>query len=156
MASTREGADVNVQWETTRVNFWHLGAIAASLVTNTALVVGVYYTLTNNDGRAQDQLATLSTRVERLEPRLTTIEGKIPQFEVIGMQIQRLTEISAQNAKSVDEANKRMDRIVDSLNNKLDVVVKGVADLTTEVRVVQSLQRQQNGADRTRFPIVRP
>ncbi len=148
MNETSEGVPVTVKWETARINAWHIGTAVVALVINAFAFGGIYVTMKQNDATAVASIAALQARV-------AVVEQKIPQFEVIGMQIQQLTTIAGQNTKGIDEANKRMDRIVESQSGKLDVIIRNIADLTTEVRVIQA-QTKDRETQRTRFPIVRP
>lgn len=148
-----------VEFETTRVNLWHIGAIATALVVNAFGLAGVYFTLTNNDVQSGAQIAELKQTVTQLavrtDTRIAAVENKIPQFEVIALQIQRLTEISAQNTKSIEATNDRLTAIVENQSDKLDNIVQRISELTTEVKVIQSQISDQQRAQRTRFPVLR-
>lgn len=128
-----------------------LASFGASMVAG-----GIAYNSIVSEQKVQsDKLSDERTARERrgvsTDARFSAIEQKIPQFEVIGMQIQRLTELSAANAKAIDATNERLTRIVESQSGKLDAIIRSVSDLTTEVRVIQSQIKEQDRAQRTRY-----
>lgn len=138
------------------------GVVFGAIVT--AFGWGVIYNkMTTNDDKAVSAIAEVrqmvmdekTAREKRgivSDARFSAIEEKIPQFQVIGMQIQRLTEISAANEQAIQATNERFSRYVESQSGKLDLIISRVSDLTTEVRVVQS-QLKDGNPQRTRMPI---
>ena len=136
-----------VTLEKARVNIFNIGGFIV-VIAATAFGWGITY------NRMQVLDDTASKEIANLKTELASVKDRIPQFEVIGMQIQRLTEISAANEKAIQATNERFSRYVESQSGKLDLIISRVSDLTTEVRVVQS-QLKDGTPSRTRFPIMR-
>lgn len=115
-----------------------------------------YNSITSKQDIMQTQISeekiVREKRGVQTDARFTAIEQKIPQFEVIALQIQRLTELAGQNAKAIEATNDRIQRVVDSQTGKLDAIITSVSTLTTEVRVIQSQIKNQDRSERTRFP----
>lgn len=158
--SNNGGAEMPITIEKARLNIWNIGTAFFGIAV-TAFGWGMTWNSMSAQIEALKNQAARDAQITkeqgvRTDNRIQAVEIKIPQFEVIALQIQRLTEISAQNEKAIDAANKRMDRIVESQSGKLDKIITSVSDLTTEVRVIQSQIKEQDKAQRTRFPVTQP
>lgn len=141
------GANMPVTLEKARVNVFNIVGFSVLLI-STGISWGVLYnSMRNADDKAVEAITTLKAE-------LAIVKDKIPQFEVVGMQIQRLTEISAANEKAIQATNERFSRYVESQSGKIDLILSRIGDLTTEVRVVQS-QLKDGTPSRTRFPVMR-
>ena len=143
--------------EKARLNIWNLGGFVLGIAV-TAFGWGITY---NTMDTAIDNLKTQLTtetqsrkdRNSATDIRLERIEDKIPQFDMIALQIQRLTEMTASNTKAIEATNERMTRVVESQAGKFDAIIGKLGELTTEIRVVQAqLKEQQDPLRRTRFP----
>lgn len=140
------GDDMPVQFEKARVNIFNIGGFVV-VIAASAFGWGTTY------NRMQQLDDTASKEIATLKSELAIVKDKIPQFEVVGMQIQRLTEMSAANEKAIQATNERFSRYVEAQSGKMDLILDRIADLTTEVRVVQS--QLKNPVNRTRFPALR-
>jgi hypothetical protein len=141
--------------EKARLNVWNLGGFIVGIAV-TAFGWGITYnSMSTSIENLKNQLTTETNatreRAGKADNRLQAIEDKIPQFDLIGMQIQRLTELAASNQKAIEATNDRMTRIVESQAGKFDTIISRLGDLTTEIRVVQSQLKEQQPLHRTRF-----
>lgn len=141
--------------EKARLNIWNLGGFVVGIAV-TAFGWGITYnSMSSSIENLKTQLTTETNmtreRSGKTDSRLQAIETKIPQFDVIGMQIQRLTELAASNQKAIEATNERMSRVVESQAGKFETIITKLGDLTTEIRVVQSQLKEQEPLHRTRF-----
>lgn len=162
------GADMQVEWEKTRVNMWHILAIGGSLVVNAFAMGGIYVTMTGNDEDNAKQIKEVRTEIgvlhqsgrdrsREIDSKFYTIEQKIPEITRLDDKITRLTELVASVIKANEETNKRIDRVVESQNGKLDTLIARQSDQSADIKVIQSQLREQNRTpQRTRFPIATP
>lgn len=144
-----------VQIEKARLNIWNLGGFVVGIAV-TAFGWGMTYNSMSSQIEALRSQAARDAQISKdqsikTDGRIQAVEQKIPQFEVIGMQIQRLTELAASNTKAIEATNERISRVVESQSGKLDNIINRVSELTTEIRVVQSQLKEQIPVNRTRF-----
>lgn len=162
MTDNNGGDNMPVTLEKARLNVWNLGGFVIGIAV-TAFGWGITY---NSMSTAIDALKSQAARdaaiskdqSARTDARISSVEQKIPQFDVIALQIQRLTELSAQNAKAIEATNERLTRVVESQAGKLDAIMSNISTLTTEIRVVQSQLKDQERTQRTRLtnPVYKP
>lgn len=144
-----------------------IGGLVASLAVN-AFLGGVAWTNLNNsieglkssvadtnkrvDNVSEAQERETQARIERgkqTDAKFQAINDKLPQFDIIAQQILRLTEIVGAQAKSVDVQAERFERFNNLYGDKLDAITQKLADVQTDVKVVQS--QLQNRPQRTQF-----
>lgn len=152
---TTEDDAMPVVLEKARINVWNAGGFAIGIAV-TAFGWGITYnSMTSQIEALKNQAARDAQLVKeqsvRTDNRIAAVENKIPQFDVIAMQIQRLTELTAQNQKAIEATNERMNRFVESQGDKLDNIVDRLSDLSSDVKVVQSQLADQKSPQRTRF-----
>lgn len=167
------GIDMNIEFERTRVNLWHIGAIIASVAINSFGLGAMYFSMRNSDTEnakaiqdlrlqternVQDvkeaQEREITARIERgklTDANFKTVFDKMPQFDLINQQILRLTELTAQNTQAIAETNKRIERTTDATANKLDTIISRQAEQSSDIKVIQSQLAEQQRSQRTRF-----
>ena len=171
--SATNGVDMNIQFEKTRVNLWHMGAIFVSVAVNAFALGGVYFSMKYSDEENKKSIDDLKVQTERsisdvkeaqarevqarvergklTDANFKTVFDKMPQFDLINAQILRLTELTAQNTKAIEETNKRIERVTDATANKLDTIISRQAEQSSDIKVIQSQLAEQQRSQRTRF-----
>jgi len=155
---TDEVANMPITIEKARLNIWNLGGFVVVLVV-TAFGWGITFnSMTTSIENVKDQVAAeTQARKEdgsQKDAKLYSIEQKIPTIDRLDDKITRLGELIAQQAKANEEVNKRLDRVIEAQNGKLDTIITRQSEQSADIKVIQSQLGGTRVPQRTRFPYV--
>lgn len=157
-----------VEFETARLNVWHIGALFVGGVVNAFALGGIYFSMLAADEKAVVAIEEANKRIDEVhlaqeketqarldrgkltDAKFQTLFDRMPQFDLINQQIIRLVEVQGQTMQALEAANKRMDRITESTAQKLDTIISRQADQSADIKVIQS---QLEKTQRTRWPV---
>jgi len=156
--TTDEVANMPITIEKARLNIWNLGGFVVVLVV-TAFGWGITFnSMTTSIENVKDQVAAeTQARKEdgsQKDAKLYSIEQKIPTIDRLDDKITRLGELIAQQAKANEEVNKRLDRVIEAQNGKLDTIITRQSEQSADIKVIQSQLGGARVPQRTRFPYV--
>lgn len=115
-----------VIFEKARVNIWNILGFIIS-IGFAAFGWGVTY-------------ANMNSSISAVAKDVEKIQNKMPDVAALQFQMTSVTTLAVENKKANEETNKRIDRVVDSINGKLDVIVNKVTDLSIDVAVKNKRQ----------------
>lgn len=124
--------------EKARLNIWNLGGFVLGLVF-TAFGWGVTYNQSvNANAEAVRQINFVTAEIK-------DIKTQLPAITQLQFQMTTTTQLASENKKGIEEANRRLDRVVESFGGKLDKLVETVSNVAADVKVltVQSKDRAQ-------------
>jgi outer membrane murein-binding lipoprotein Lpp len=137
-----EANQMPITIEKTRLNLWNIVSIFIGIAV-TAFGWGVTYTkMDAADNAAKLEIAKVANDVNSL----------LAQFPTLQFNQTRTAEQLGEARQSLIEANKRIDRVVESFGTKLDEISDKVNKIATTVEVLSSQQRNSQ-PQRTRFRI---
>lgn len=117
--------------EKARVNLWNIVGFCF-LLASTGFGWGVTYTQINGGlSEAKAETTRLSQRIDQLN----TVVQPLPNLQ---FQTARALEAAAETKAANDETNKRVDRVVEALNGKLDTMIGAVNTLNVKVEVLNN------------------
>src|SRR6478736_5049819 len=103
--------------EKARLNIWNLGGFVLGLVF-TAFGWGVTYNQSvNANAEAVRQINFVTAEIK-------DIKTQLPAITQLQFQMTTTTQLASENKKGIEEANKRLDRVVESSGGKLDRLVE--------------------------------
>lgn len=121
--------------EKARVNVWNIIGFGFVLMA-TAFGWGVTYTTMNAGiSEAKAELVRQNNRIDKLN----SFVQPLPNLQ---FQTSRALEASAEAKQSIDETNKRVDRVVESFTGKLDTMIGAVNQLNVKVEVLSNEVRK--------------
>lgn len=123
-AETQGDMNMPVTFEKARVNVWNIVGFVV-MIAGSAFGWGVTWASTNNG------ISALASKVEK-------IEDKMPDVAALQYQMTTVSTIAVENKKANEETNKRIDRVVDSVNGKLDTVISVLNKTATDVEVLKN------------------
>lgn len=135
--------DHMMEFERTRVNLWHIGAIVLSVIAN-AFALGVVYA--KFDSRITDIEEYRATSAAETTANFATLNQQLKPFDTLTF---RLAQVEAVVKANNEAQNARMDRIVESLGNKLDALAENLNAVRTDLKVLT--QKVEQGAKPTRI-----
>ncbi|AHJ10693.1 hypothetical protein P106B_10 [Rhizobium phage vB_RglS_P106B] len=168
--SDESGDMQKLQLEVTRLNLWTVGGI---IIVGFCTVGANAYFLGSKISNANRDIMDLqkgvqdvrqmyemerTARVERgkvTDANFKVVFDKMPQFDLLAQQILRLTELTAENSKAIEETNRRMELNVERTQTKLDTIISRQAEQSSDIKVIQSqlTGQQQQRTQRTLFPV---
>lgn len=143
-----------VTFEKARLNVWNLAGFVLGIAV-TAFGWGITYnSMTTANAAAVREIGKLSDDVK-------DIQSQMPQIAQLQFQATAAAGQIAQNKATSDEQNKatnaRMDRFVETLGGKVDLMTDSLNKLVTRVEVLSTRMGDGNAeAERTRFTITKP
>lgn len=148
------------------------GGVCATIIA-TAIGWGINWsTIQNNDreltaeiGRIRqkfvDEELLRRERISNFNEELRDLRGQLAILPSLTFGVNQAKEMGVQNAQKIEEANQRVDRVVDSFADKLDTAIDSLNKVATRVEVLGSklddMKRDDQGRQ-TNFktPILRP
>lgn len=147
-----------------------MGGILASIIA-TAVGYGVLAaTLTNNDENLRGEIlriherfqqydADRKERVSGFQSDLRAVNQQLTIIPTLTVQLEQARQIAIENKQRIEETDRRIDRVVESIGSKIDTVNENVNKVATRVEVVGSKVDDLKKTDsRTGYntPILRP
>lgn len=137
-----------------------LGSIDAVRNTNNELSKALAATQAELSARFDKEAQDRKDRQAVYQKALDTMNTQIGQIQPLQFQqsrlIEQLTETRTEARTSSEATNKRMDRVVDSFNGKVDTLIDGMNKLTTAVEVLRTTVKEGQ-TEKTKFqqPVMR-
>jgi hypothetical protein len=145
-----EADNMPITFEKARVNMWNIVGFMVGIAV-TAFGWGITYnSMTTANAAAVNEIRKLSDDVK-------DIQLQMPQIAQLQFQATASAGQIAQNKAAADEQNKatnaRMDRFVETLGGKVDLMTDSLNKLVTRVEVLATRVGDGNDAKRTNFTI---
>lgn len=138
---SKEDEAMPIVLEKARLNMWNMIGFAVGIAV-TAFGWGVTYNSVNT-GISEAKAEVTRIKLDN-DAKFLSIETKVAPIAGLQFQAARALEQVAETKQSVDEANKRIDRVVDSFNNKLDTAISAVNSMNVELKVLGNEVRKGN------------
>lgn len=122
--------------EKARLNIWNLAGFVIGIAV-TAFGWGITYnSMTNADAIAVQQITLVQSEIK-------DIKAQLPTITQLQFQMTTTSSLASENKAAIEEANKRVDRVVESFGGKLDKLVEQVSNVAADVKVLTSQQRSR-------------
>lgn len=122
--------------EKARLNIWNLAGFVIGIAV-TAFGWGITYnSMTNADAIAVQQITSVQSEIK-------DIKAQLPAITQLQFQMTTTSILASENKAAIEEANKRVDRVVESFGGKLDKLVEQVSNVAADVKVLTSQQRSR-------------
>ena len=122
--------------EKARLNIWNLAGFVIGIAV-TAFGWGITYnSMTNADAIAVQQITSVQSEIK-------DIKAQLPAITQLQFQMTTTSSLASENKAAIEEANKRVDRVVESFGGKLDKLVEQVSNVAADVKVLTSQQRSR-------------
>lgn len=98
-----------------------------------------------------------SNKVDNLTGQVQELKVKVAEVVPLSFQVTQSLSTSAENKKSIENVNNRIDKVVDVLGGKVDSVIESINVLSRNVAVIAT-QIEKPPSQKTNFrtPIIRP
>lgn len=74
--------------------------------------------------------------IEAVQKDVSELKGHVPTIAQLQFQSTATASLASENKKGIEETNKRMDRIVETFGDRLDVIIDRVNQIATSVEVL--------------------
>lgn len=142
--------------EKARLNLWNVVGFAVG-ISVTSFGWGVTY-MKMDGAIASIRAEAASVKIDAKQTKddnarsFIAIESKLAPITSLQFQAARALEQVAEQKSANDETNKRIDRVVDSFNSKMDTLIGGVNSLNVKVEVLSSTVSTDRNNNRRNTP----
>lgn len=134
--------------EKTRVNIWNIGGFIVAIVA-TAFGWGVTYSaMTNANADAVKQINSVRDDIK-------DIRTQLPVLNTLQSRQDRTTEIIADNKAAIKSTNDRLDKVVQSFTDKLDMIIDKTNKIEISVGVLAAQVGDAPKPRRTRLNFIK-
>lgn len=147
--------------------------IGCATIIATAVGWGINWsTIQNNDRELNREIVRINERflteetarrerIAEFNAQLRDVRSQLATIPSLSYGVEQAKEMAVENSQKIEEANKRVDRVVDSFGGKLDTAIDSLNKVVTRVEVLGSklddMKRSDDGRQTNfRTPIVRP
>lgn len=117
--------------EKARVNIWNIVGFVCTVAITAFGWGATYSSMTYADAKNAEQIENVKSDISDLK----SFSALVTQSQY---NITSLTAAVAENKKSIEEANRRVDRVTESFSSKLDTIVDKVNVISTNVEVLKN------------------
>lgn len=117
--------------EKARVNVWNIVGFATGMAVSAFGWGMTYASMTYADAKNAEQIENVKSDISDLK----SFSALVTQSQY---NISSLTSSVSENKKAIEEANRRVDRVVESFSSKLDTIVDKVNVISTNVEVLKN------------------
>lgn len=122
--------------EKARLNIWNIASIFLGIAV-TAFGWGITYSSMNSaDAEAVRQINFVTSEIK-------DIKQQLPAITQLQYQMTTTAGMASENKKAIEEANKRLDRVVESLGGKLDIIVDRLNIVASDVKVLTAQGKER-------------
>lgn len=132
-----------ITFERGRANVYNIAGFVGVLIVQTITATALWVNLSRDVQEVRDRQTDRGIVADKFN---SEVREQLDEMPILNLRQERQGEIINDLRKSIDDTNKRFDKMVDLVSSKLDVLTSSLAEVRADVRVLTQEVRGQSAS----------